>query len=274
MTEFQGPRESVVLDELSALLRFPFRGKSGQNRFLVGSALLLGGMFVPILPAILVYGYLVRLMRGVMRGEPAELPAWELWGELFIDGLKAMVVAFAYLLPGILSMLAGFVAYFLAGPLSIAMMSAGRSGSDASPALLLGLLGGMAIMLLGMSLGFFLSFLGTVPLPAALARFVESGRLGDAFHLRALWRLIRAQGWRYFAAWVVVMGLIGTAYILYTLIYFTWILCAVALFFLAPAMFYALTIGAAAFGRFYAQYATPAARVAADSSEIESDPAV
>jgi hypothetical protein len=155
------------------------------------------------------------------------------------------------------------------------MMSAGSSGSDASPALLLGLLGGMAVMLLGMSLGFFLSFLGAVPLPAALARFVESGRLGDAFHLRAIWRLVRAQGWRYFAAWVVVMGLIGTAYILYTLIYFTWILCAVGMVFIAPAMFYVLSIGAVIFGRFYAQYGAPRSTpVMAMSPEVGSDPAI
>jgi len=262
------------LDALGALLRFPLHGKAAQNRFLVGSGLLLVGMFIPLLPAIVVYGYLLRLMRGVMRGGPLELPSWESLGELFGDGLKTMVVAFAYLLPGTLAMLAGMVAYFVAGPFSMLVLRPGGRLDEAEAAtFVLALFGGMALMFIGLSLGFFLSFLGAVPLPAALARLADSGRLGDAFQLRTLWRLIGAQRWRYFAAWVVLMGVVGIVYIGYTLIYFTWILCAVALFFLAPAMFYALTIGAAVFGRFYAQSGAPlTASTPVVSTGSEGDP--
>ncbi len=240
---------------------------------MAGSGLLLVGMIIPILPAIVVYGYMLRVMRGSIRGELRELPAWDAWGEFFIDGLKALVVGFVYLLPGTLAMMAGFMAYIVAGPVSMITLQAQRGhGSDVPAWLLLTLFGGMALMFIGLSVGFFLSFLGTIPLPAALARLAESGNLGDAFQVRAIWRLIRERGWAYIAAWVVVMGLFGFAYLGYMLIYFTWILCVVAMFFIAPATFYVLTIGAVTFGRFYAQRATTSPVVV--TPEPSGDPAI
>lgn len=273
MSTLDTRREWVDLDGLSALLRFPFAAGPNRNRFLAGSGLLLIGMVIPLLPAIVVYGYLLRVMRGSIRGDLNELPAWDAWGEYIIDGLKALVVSFVYLLPGSLAMMAGFMAYFFAGPVSMIMLQAQRGHSSEAPAwLLLTFLGGMALMFIGISLGFLLSLLGMIPLPAAFARLAESGNLGDAFHLRAIWRLIRQRGWAYIAAWVVVMGLFGFAYLGYTLIYFTWILCAVAMFFIAPATFYVLTIGAVTFGRFYAQ--RNAAPSVVGAPEPSGDPAI
>ncbi len=244
---------TLDLDALGAQIRFPFRGQAAQSRFLAGSGLMLAGMFVPILPAILVYGYLLRVMRGSMRGEPSSLPAWDDWSTMLLDGLKATAIGLVYLLPGWLVMMAGFAVYFLAGPISMAFLQSGRSGSAPSLWPLVGLFGGMAVMMLSLSLGMLLSILGTVPLPVALGRFVASGRIGDAFQLRAIWRLIRSAFWRYLSVWVVVMGLAGIVYFLYMIIYFTWVLCFVALLILPPAMFYVLAVGAGLFGQFYRQ---------------------
>lgn len=273
MSTLENRHEGLDLDGLSALLRFPIAAGPNRNRFLTGSGLLLIGMVIPLLPAIVVYGYLLRVMRGSIRGELHELPAWDAWGEFFIDGLKAFVVGLVYLLPGFLAMMAGFMAYFVAGPVSMISLQAQRGhGSEAPLWFVLTLFGGMALMFIGMSVGFFLSFLGTIPLPVALARLADSGNLGDAFHLRAIGRLIRERGWAYIAAWVVVMGLFAFAYLGYMLIYFTWILCVVAMFFIAPATFYVLTIGAVTFGRFYAQ--RNAVQPVVVAPEPSGDPAI
>ncbi len=47
---------------LKPLLKVPFQGPDWRNRFLIGSALLLAGFFVPLLPSIFVGGYTVAIM--------------------------------------------------------------------------------------------------------------------------------------------------------------------------------------------------------------------
>ncbi len=245
--------DAFRLSGLRRLLRSPFAVPDGQNRFLLGSALWFCGAFIPILPGLAVNGYLVRVMRNAIRGEAAHLPPWEDWSGLLLDGLKATVIGLAYLLPGLLVITGGFAAYFFMSPLSMIYLGMTRSRGDDSAMLLVSLLLGMALLFLGMAVGSLLTMLGTVPLPVALARFVDSGRLSDAFSVRVIWRLIRGDAWSYLTVWVVVMGLIAIVYVLYSMFYMTMVLCAIGLIILAPGAFYAAYVAATAFGDFYRQ---------------------
>ena len=40
----------------------------------------------------------LRLMRDVLAGEETELPPWEGWGRLFLDGVRVLVVGIAFAL--------------------------------------------------------------------------------------------------------------------------------------------------------------------------------
>ncbi|MDP9363849.1 MAG: DUF4013 domain-containing protein [Chloroflexota bacterium] len=78
---------------------FVFQDPRWFGKFVAAAGLLL----VPILGWLLLFGYWLRLARGVVAGTDVPLPAWDGWGDLLADGLRASVVAFAWsLLPTIL----------------------------------------------------------------------------------------------------------------------------------------------------------------------------
>jgi hypothetical protein len=141
---------------------------------------LIGGVFMllsgVLVGAIFVAGYGMRLIRNSARGEPRPLPEWDDLGGMFGDGLRALALYLAYVLPVMLVP--------MSFALIVAFASAGLSGagsrgaSDAFGALaamgVMGLYAFMAVAMLALSLY----------APAALARFVMLDRLGAGFEVR------------------------------------------------------------------------------------------
>lgn len=85
---------------------FVFEDEQWITKILIGAAiLLLGTVFswVLLIPLILAFallgGYMVEIMRNVMRGDLSELPEWDDWGQLIADGLKVVVIGIVYSLP-------------------------------------------------------------------------------------------------------------------------------------------------------------------------------
>jgi hypothetical protein len=102
---------TVTQDDLTWMFKDP----EWKNKFLVGSLLALATTFVPLLglaALAIVYGYALILMRGVIHGEPRQLPRWENFGALFVDGLKAALSALGYVLPGLVIMVCAYLAMF------------------------------------------------------------------------------------------------------------------------------------------------------------------
>jgi len=110
---------------------------------------------------------------------------------------------------------------------------------------------GMTVLFGSMFFGWFLSVLGALPLPVALAHFVARDKFSAAFDLRVIGKLILADKWGYLLSWVVVMGLFGLVYIGFFLIYSTFILCAFAYIIVTPFVFYIMLVAAVVFGSFY-----------------------
>lgn len=156
---------------LEAALRYPTTGEKALERLLIGGVLVVLSVFV--LPAFLVYGYLVRNLAAVAAGEE-EPPAFDEWEELFVDGLKAFVVAFVYgVVPVVLA-----VAFFV--PASVTVGTVGGNGPS-------GVLAGLGVLA-------FLVFVVVAivvawVIMAALSNFAVEGRLGAAFELRTIGRL-------------------------------------------------------------------------------------
>lgn len=152
---------------------------------------LIGGVLsllsVLIVPTILVAGYLVRVVRATMHGDE-QPPAFDEWGDLAVDGLKAAVIAIVY----------GFVPTLIAGVLvggavfTIVMGDAAGSSGLAA-------LGGLGI-LVGLLVSFVLGLLAAYVIPAAVANFAETDQMGKAFSFGDL-RSILTSG-KYFTAWV------------------------------------------------------------------------
>jgi hypothetical protein len=245
--------EASAVTPLKALFRFPFQGTNWRNHFLIGSALNLAAAFVPILPSIFVYGYVLRIMRRAIEGGDLELPAWDDWGKLGADGLRLMLVSLVYLLPGLLVILAGWTIYMVASFSSpLVMATAGEQGEGAAVLMaMLSFFGSFVILMLCMLLGSLLLLLGSIPLPAALAHFVARDQVAAAFRVREWWPMLRANRLGYFAAWVVMFGLVTVLYLAVMFAYYSVVLCCFIPVLAAPLTFYAALIGGVLFAQIY-----------------------
>ncbi len=245
--------EIAATSALKPLLTFPFRGPDWRNRFLIGSALILAGFFIPLLPTIFVSGYTVVIMRRAIQGQDLELPAWSDWGKLGVDGLRLTVVSLAYTLPGILIMSGGFLLYMIASFIFPALMSgAGGHGNDGTVMLaVFAMLGSMAIFFFSLFLGFILILLALIPLPAAMAHFAAQDKVAAGFRVREWWPLLKANRSGYFAAWVVLFGLITILNFVVALAYYSIVLCCLIPILAAPLGFYISAIALALFGQTY-----------------------
>jgi len=173
---------------LSAALAYPRRGETALRRHLVGGGILLLSVFV--LPVLLVYGYVVRVARGLAAADP-DPPEWEDWEDLFVDGVKFFAVTLAYSLPlVVLSFVLGLFA---------AVAALGAATGSAGTAVGFGLGGavvGMLIGLVGLVVGYIL--------PGALVNWVLEDDVAAAFHLRTV--ASNAASGPYLVAWLKAIG--------------------------------------------------------------------
>lgn len=144
-------------------LGFPMQRDGWIKTILIGTVLsVLGFLIVPIL---FVNGYMLRVMAAASRDDP-ELPAFEEWGALLVDGLKMVGVVIVYVF-GVL--LTGFVLTTVVG--------LGVSGLDSGVGLSLGFTLVVQVVLYAAVLYL---------LPAGLANMAREGSFGAAFDLGAL----------------------------------------------------------------------------------------
>jgi hypothetical protein len=243
--------EPLITDSLKKLFRFPMQGPNWQSRFLVGTALLLAGCVIPIVPGLFVSGYLLLVMRRAIQGEEPELPAWQEWGQLIVDGLRATAVGLVYFLPALVVIIASFTAYFAGSFYFPLAASTAADPNEAFATMMLMLFGSMGVMFLGMFLGTLLSLLGAALLPVALAHFVAQDKVSAAFRLRQWWPVLWGNKLTYFIGWVLAGGLMMMLYLAGMMTYYTLVLCCLLPILAAPVGLYLGLVCAALFGRIY-----------------------
>lgn len=241
---------ALTTSSIKDLLAFPFRGKDWQNRFLIGIGITLL-VFIPFLPWLLLWGYFGRIMQRAIHGEELELPAWDDWGKLLMDGLRLFGLNLIYLLPGYIVLFGGMVAYFVSFPLSMAFIGTAQQASDFATTAPLLMFASMGIMFFSMFLGYLLLILGGIPLPVALARVVEQEKISNGFQFGQIFRLLWRNKSSYFVAWLILIGLFAIFYILNMMFYMTMIFFWVIFILGIPISFYIMTIAAALFGQTY-----------------------
>ena len=104
-----------VTEAVKTLLKFPFQDPKWGTKLLIGAALVFANAIIPLLPAILLTGYIARLMRSTARGNDPALPEWDDWGGLLRDGFRLWAASFLYALPLVAMML--FSIGFIYGPM-------------------------------------------------------------------------------------------------------------------------------------------------------------
>ncbi|MGC9395018.1 MAG: DUF4013 domain-containing protein [Anaerolineae bacterium] len=241
----------TTLSGLKRFFTFPFEGTDWQKRFIIGAVLMLLSFFIPVIPVIFVFGYIVQVMRQAIEGKPLTLPEWEDWGKLGMDGLRYGVVSLAFTLPGFLVYFGGMGLYMVSAmvlPMSMQMMEHGRGNFAVIP---LFFVVSMLIMFLSIFLGMILVLLGMIPLPVALSHFVTKDQVGAAFRFREWWSVLWRNRLSYFIAWVVVGGLFAVLYMGMMLLYSTMIFCILIPVLSAPLLFYLMLVKATVFGETY-----------------------
>lgn len=233
---------------LKPFFRFPFQDREATSRFLTGTALLLGGFVLPIIPALFAYGYALRILHSSAEGKPPSMPAWEDWSSLLSLGLRGLAVGILYTLPATVLFILGTGVYF-ATFLLIPLASDSPTGSgDAFLGLFLAALGVMLLAIVG---GLILLLLGLIPLPAALTHLVTHDRFSAAFRVGEWWPILTANPLGYLIAFVIVAGISAIAYYAFVVLYTTLILLCLGFLIVLPVGFYAMLVAASLFGEAY-----------------------
>jgi hypothetical protein len=164
-------------------INYPRSGEDPLRTVLIGGVLTLLGFLV--IPIVLVLGYLMRVIRTTLADDP-DPPAFEGWGELFRDGLYALVVAFVYLL------IPAVVFGITVGGIAINAFLTGEVG-----------FGTIAGSLVGFSLTALIGLLVWYVVPAALANVAAKDRIGAGFAFGELRSVIFTE--RYATAWLLAL---------------------------------------------------------------------
>lgn len=232
---------------LKALFSYPFRHADWERKMLILVLLCAAGIFIPILPWIPALGYAAEIMsRGAAGEGDPDLPEWNDWGRLFIDGLRIGGAALIAMLPLILVFTCGFGSYFISIVGSIARDMDGRTSGFP-----LFMMGGYLIFMLTMVCGFLLSILILVPFPAVIAHVAYKKSFSAMFHISEWWKVFRAN----IGGFLIGVVLLGAAsfmlQIVVNILVSTVVLCVVAL--IAPAVIspYLMVIAALLYGQIY-----------------------
>ncbi|WP_311172786.1 DUF4013 domain-containing protein [Halobellus ordinarius] len=176
---------------LSDALRYPLNDDKWLRTILIGG--LLSVLTVFVVPIFFLQGYFVRVLRGVANGD-SQPPVFNDWGDLFIDGVKLLVVNILLSLVFVAAMLV-IGALFGAGSL----LSGAGPGADPGPGGLiavLGVVGFLLFLVIALAIGYVA--------PAMLANFAREDSLAAAFDVSTI--VAGVTTGEYLTAWVLAIA--------------------------------------------------------------------
>lgn len=162
--------------DVNKSFRYVMEDKQWLSKLLIAVAMSVLSFL--ILPALILQGYLVKIIRQVMGGDWDSLPEWDDWGALLKDGFFVTVAQIVYTLPFILLFIVGGIATGGLGSLA-------EGGSDLAS---LGALGGVSVLAcLAVIFAIALLFLT----PAILIQYAIKDDFGALFRFGEVFGIIR-----------------------------------------------------------------------------------
>lgn len=144
-----------------------------------------------IIPAFLVVGYFFRIIKATIAGSD-ELPEFEDWGEMIVDGLKLLIVGIIYAIP-----------IFIISAILGLGQSAVMNISTFSSVAIFGIIAGSIVQ-------FIVSIIiGLVAYIAIAHMAYYNGDLGAAFKFNEIIEVLSRIGWVDYIIWYIVMVIIG-----------------------------------------------------------------
>lgn len=187
---------------------------------IIGGILLLFGFL--LIPLFIVWGYVIQVLARTAHGDD-EPPRFENWSGLTVDGAKAFVILLAY----------GLVPLAIGGVLFTSILAA-TGGSPGSI--------GIAGLLLAGLLTFITMVAAAYTVPAGLANFADTRRIGSGFDLDTIRPTLRTG--TYATGWLLAFGivLVGSfvAGILASIPFLGAILGAIVTFYALVAAYYVI----------------------------------
>ncbi len=143
-------------------------------------------------------GYIVEILRRVMKGDAKPLPDWDRFGRKFIDGLALFFVGVVYLLPVLLVALL---------PLGLSLGPAFFSGSRNVQGLADALQSTGTVLFAGLGCIFVVYMLAfSLIVPAITVTYAQKGGIGACFKVGGVLALISRNSGAYFTAYGVTLG--------------------------------------------------------------------
>lgn len=218
---------------LEEAINYPRNSDDAVKTILIGGVLTLFSFL--LVPVFLVLGYYGRVLRGA-EADREEPPAFDEWGDMFVDGLKLFVINFVYLL------IPSIVFAVSVGGIVVAAFT----GSDAAVA---SALGGA---FLGFAVGTILFLVAWYIVPAAMANYARTDRLGSAFAFGELKGVLLSGD--YAIAWLLALGVFVAAGVVVGLLNIVPILGAILAVFVN---FYAAVVAFYIYGHAFADAFVP-----------------
>jgi hypothetical protein len=230
---------------LNHLFLFPVQDQEARKHFLIGCLIYLAGFLIPILPWIVVTGYVAILIRQVLNGEKPHLVPWENWEELFKDGARLVGIRLVYVSPLLvlfgLLFLVSFAFPFLP------MLTQNSNSQGMNTAMLLLMLGSMGVFFLMMPISLAIGLI----VPAAEIHVVEKKSFMAGFQVKEWW-LIFKKNWGGFLVAFAILYVVSMAMsIVMQIMFFTIVLACLFPIFLPVVSMYAALVQYVAFAQAY-----------------------
>lgn len=261
--------QQATVDQIQYLFTFPFNDPAWKRKFLIGFLLYMAGFIVPVIPWLLVTGYIAKIAKIGVDGDEFYLPDWDDWGELLNLGFRWTAAGFIVLLPTLLLFVGGY--FLFLSPIFGAMFAPPSYGDKVSATwslmALLGPLGGMCAFGLAMLVSLLTGFL----FPPAIGHIVAEDRLEALVRVREWWAIFKANMGGYVISYLLIMG---TAFLLMFVVqfaYLTIILCCLIPFLLSLISIYLGILIGALIGQTYRVGKTNLAIALSPTQEAESD---
>jgi hypothetical protein len=177
---------------LEKAFKYPFEDKQWANKIGMGALI----SIVPILNIAWI-GYIVQLIRRVIKGDPLPLPGWDDLGQKFMDGLMLFLATLVYALPIIL---------LIGVPLAI-MLPATIAGSNTTQEMADTIMAAGGVVTLCLTCVVALYGLAlSVAYPAIYVQYALKGTFASCFAFNDIFALIKKNTGAYFTAWGVYLG--------------------------------------------------------------------
>ncbi len=239
---------SFVSHHLEDVFTYPFSDPKSPKKLLIAALLALGNFVIPILPGLILEGYMLEIRRRFVIKGNLELPEWTNWGRYLSNGANAFVIGLIFLLPVLFLALVGFMVVLIPGAL-LDSHAISRYGNTPWIVLVSGVLSLAGLALLGIMI--LLGIAAGLVLPAAVTHFIVKERFSAAFNISEWWAIFRHNFADFLIAYILLIIISILSILIVQMLSLTIVLC-----FLVPLAgcviaVYSLFISTGLFGRAY-----------------------